>query len=396
MIKTVFIIFIFVLSCSTSPVSPSDAEEHDDIDDSDVAEVTPDVDKDHVPACVKAWEKAKIIEDVTELFDFEVKTKSGKWNWERKDDREELIFEGNVVTVIGVMKDGSLIVGENYEMEEGYSLLALFHPDGTYTRYLLEFDRSKKFAFGMGEMSQGSLFNYWSGYRFDEKNEEILISVSIGSKVKVPLSEEYFLRPFVITIDSAGNLSYKTWNYKGNSVCTDLFQTDYGIILKCMNWSPDPEIYSVSGKVNAEIVAIYKENVLRKVFPSEFVASVAPFAGYDSGKVYSYYYQDSFSADVVPGFIYSVDEKDLCIEESRPKDFFDPLSFGGDPYVGDDYIWSSGFLKKEDCSFIWGTRRTREESELWSADYSSIYCSHPEKDTLFSFGIKNPFFEVGD
>ena len=300
---------------------------------------------------------------------------------------------------LGIMNDGSLVLGESFETENGYSIVSILNPDGTFKRYIVEFEKGKEIIYGQGELDKLEPFDFWPSYHFDEKRQEIFIPVTIRSKMKIPGSEEeYFGRPFLIKIDTEGNLSYITWKNNGNSVCNDLIQTDDKIIMMCVHWSSDIDIYIATGRINAEINVIYNGHVYRKLMQSDHYAS-GPFLSYEKGKVYAYYREDFSDSDDDSGFIYNVDELDMCVETNRPEDFFDKLAFEGFPYEGDDMIYPAAFLKKGEYSITGGMRSRWEhdydENAHWRANYSTLYFDHPDKDTIFTFGIRHPFFEMG-
>ncbi|GEM_PF-2337137 len=399
--KTVFIlIVIFIASCSGSP-SKNDEDILVDNDTNINDEEASDEDIEHTPACINEWEKTEIVEDVSELFDFDVKVETGKWKWEKKDRHEELVYGADPSMPLGVMNDGSLVLGESFETENGHSIVSILNPDGTFKRYVLEIEKGNEINYGQGELSANGFepFNFWPGYSFDEERQEILIPVTIRSKIKIPGSEdEYFGRPFLIKIDAQGNLSYIAWKNNGNSVCNHLVQTDDKIIMMCLHWSSDLDIYVATGKINAEINLIYKGNVYRKLMQSDSYASMGPFLSYENGKVYAHY-REEYSNSYDPGFVYNVDELDMCVKSNRPDDFFDKLAFEGSPYEGDDMIYPSAFLKKGEYSIIGGMRQRWEhdydKNHNWLAHYSTLYFDHPEKDTIFTFGMRYPYFEMG-
>jgi len=397
--KIIFImIALFFVSCNGSP-SKNDEDIPVDNDAVINDEEISDTDIEHIPACLNEWEKTEIIEDVSELFDFDVKVETGKWKWEKKDGHEELVYDGNPGFPLGVMNDGSLVLSESFETENGYSIASILNPDGTFKRFVLEFEKGNKITYGQGELNANGFtpFNFWPGYSFDEERQEILIPVTIRSKIKIPGSDdEYFGRPFMIKIDAQGNLSYIAWKNNGNSVCNHLIQTDDKIIMMCMHWSSDLDIYVATGKINAEINVIYNGHVYRKLMQSDSYASMSAFLSYENGKVYVMY-GENYSDD--PGFIYNVDELDMCVRSNRPDDFFDKAAFEGSPYEGDDIIHPSTFLKKGEYSIIGGTRfrweHDYDENTHWLANYSTLYFDHPDKDTIFTFGIRYPGFEIG-
>ncbi|HSW60721.1 MAG TPA: hypothetical protein VLJ60_07960, partial [bacterium] len=363
--KTILIaLMFFISSCEKEKLVRDDefVSDHDIIEND---EEISDTDIEHIPACLNEWEKTEIVEDVSELFDFDVKVETGKWKWEKKDGHEELVYDADPSMPLGVMNDGSLVLGESFETENGYSMVSILNPDGTFKRYIIEIEKGNEITYGQGELNGHGLtpFNFWPGYSFDEKRDEILIPVTIRSKIKIPGSEdEYFGRPFLIKIDAEGNLSYISWKNNGNSVCNHLVQTDDKIIMMCLHWSSDLDIYVATGKINAEINLIYNGNVYRKLMQSDSYASMGPFLSYENGKVYVYY-KEEYSNSYDPGFIYNVDELDMCVESNRPDDFFDKLAFEGSPYEGDDMIYPSAFLKKGEYSII-GGKRLR-----WEHDY---------------------------
>ncbi|MGI6394756.1 MAG: RCC1 domain-containing protein [bacterium] len=391
------LLMIFPLSCEKRKFVSDD-----EIDTGDINETNGDndiVDDEHTPVCLNEWEQTELIEDVNEFFDFNIAVETGKWNWEKKEEMDELVLDGNHGNIIGVMNDGSLVLKDLNNTMEGYSILVLLHPDGTTTRYILEIDKNKKIAFGNGEIDLIEPFAVCPGYYFDKKEQEILISVTIMTKLKSPFHDEYAARPFIIKIDASGGLSFIAWVNDGTSICPSLLQTDEKIVLFCSHWIPESEIYNEEGKVNAEINIIEGNHIYRKMIKSKYIA----LAGYsntgnNNGEIYSFYEENTFTETEAKdiGFIYSFNEKDLCLKIKSPDNFFNELAFDGSPFKGDNRIYPSSFIKKGEYSIVGGVREKLEhfDYDQFPSANPSVYVAHPEKDTIFSFGIKDLRFDI--
>ncbi len=394
----IFLIFLmfFLFSCEKEKLVRDDEALNDDVIENDENMS----DDDQIFACADEWEKTELIEDVSTMFDFDIKVETGKWNWEKKEEFDELVFEGDPSRVLGVLNDGSLILSDYYNTLEGYSILAVLHPDGTTKRYILEIDKGKKITFGIGTIDAYKPFVFWPGYYFDKDRQEILISVTMMTKLESPYSDEYSARPFVIKIDSTGGLSYISWENDGTSICSDLTQTDDKIVLFCSHWIPDPEIYMKEGMINAEINVINGNTVYRKMMKSEYIALTKNIAGSKNGEIYSFYEESTFNETETTdaGFIYSFDEKDLCLKTEGPENYFDELAFDGSPYEGYNMMYPFSFLKKGEYSIVGGVRTKLEhlDYEQIQSFNPSLYVDHSDNDTIFSFGIKDPRFEVGE
>jgi hypothetical protein len=386
----------FLFSCEKEKLVRDDEALNDDVIENDENMS----DDDQIFACADEWEKTELIEDVSTMFDFDIKVETGKWNWEKKEEFDELVFEGDPSRVLGVLNDGSLILSDYYNTLEGYSILAVLHPDGTTKRYILEIDKGKKITFGIGTIDAYKPFVFWPGYYFDKDRQEILISVTMMTKLESPYSDEYSARPFVIKIDSTGGLSYISWENDGTSICSDLTQTDDKIVLFCSHWIPDPEIYMKEGMINAEINVINGNTVYRKMMKSEYIALTENIAGSKNGEIYSFYEESTFNETETTdaGFIYSFDEKDLCLKTEGPENYFDELAFDGSPYEGYNMMYPFSFLKKGEYSIVGGVRTKLEhlDYEQIQSFNPSLYVDHSDNDTIFSFGIKDPRFEVGE
>ncbi len=166
-IVLIFLMF-FLFSCDKEKLVRDDEAVSDD----DAIENDEDVsDDDQIFACADEWEKTELIEDVSMMFDFDIKVETGKWNWEKKEEFDELVFEGDPSRVLGVLNDGSLILSDYYNTLEGYSILAVLHPDGTTKRYILEIDKGKKITFGIGTIDTFKPFVFWPGYYFDKDRQ---------------------------------------------------------------------------------------------------------------------------------------------------------------------------------------------------------------------------------
>ena len=394
----IFLIFLmfFLFSCEKEKLVRDDDALNDDVIENDENMS----DDDQIFACADEWEKTELIEDVSTMFDFDIKVETGKWNWEKKEEFDELVFEGDPSRVLGVLNDGSLILSDYYNTLEGYSILAVLHPDGTTKRYILEIDKGKKITFGIGTIDAYKPFVFWPGYYFDKDRQEILISVTMMTKLESPYSDEYSARPFVIKIDSTGGLSYISWENDGTSICSNLTQTDDKIVLFCSHWIPDPEIYMKEGRINAEINVINGNTVYRKMMKSEYIALTKNSAVSKNGEIYSFYKESTFTETeaIDVGFIYSFDENDLCLKTEGPEDYFDELAFDGSPYEGYSMMYPYSFIKKGDYSIVGGVRTKLEhlDYEQIQSFNPSLYVDHSDNDTIFSFGIKDPRFEVGE
>ncbi|MGI6394766.1 MAG: hypothetical protein ACOX2F_08620 [bacterium] len=400
--KTVFIlILILVASCNSSPSKNDETLFFDnDVNDEETSDSDNEAGTDaNAPACLNEWEKTEIVEDVNELFDFNVKVETGKWKWDKKDGYDELIFNSNPVLLAGVMNDGSLVLGDNFETEEGYSFVSVLNPDGTFKRYVLEIEKGSEVFYGQGELNEYiEPFDFWFGLSFDEKKQEILVSAAIKSKIKASDSgDEHFVRPFIIKIDAQGDLTYIAWKSKGNSVCNSLIQIDDKIIAGCVHWSSDLEIYAATKMINAEINVVHEGHVYRNLKQSDFYAQTFPFSvSNEDGKVYIRY-DEIFSESYEEGFIYAIDELDLCVESISPSNFYDEDVFSLSEYKEDTFS-PHDFIKKGEYSITVG-RRSRwehdyEESRHWMNHYPAIYFNHPNKDRVYTFGIKDPHFEM--
>lgn len=397
--KFLLIILMFSVSCSNQ-----NSEEDGDLlndKDNDIAETEEIQDDDfYSPACLDDWEKVDVVEDVKELFDFKIIEKTGEAKWKKSDESEFLDFDGDPSQVLGKMKDGSLVLGEMSETEEGYSILTIFNINGSYRRYIIGFNADQDINMGMGEDAQRlGVFNIRVGYGFDEESDEIYISVTIKSKIQSTLDGEYFARPFLIKIDSDGQLSYKTWKYEGNSVCQNIIKKDDKIFLICQHWSFDPEIYLATGRVNAEINVIDGKNVYRKLFQSEYLAIPGASKSNNSdGKIYvNYSHIVDFTEAIIPNEYYIVDDEELCVERPDINYFLSENSFEGNPFTEGDSFNNAAFLKQGE-NFILGGPRLKwiYGDRSFNNMYTAIYIDRPDKDTLFSFGIEDPFFTVGD
>lgn len=108
-IVLIFLMF-FLFSCEKEKLERDDEALNDDAIENDENMS----DDDQISACADEWEKTELIEDVSMMFDFDIKVETGKWNWEKKEEFDELVFEGGPSRVLGVLNDGSLILSDYY------------------------------------------------------------------------------------------------------------------------------------------------------------------------------------------------------------------------------------------------------------------------------------------
>ena len=334
----------------------SNDQENDDDYAKDDSDFIPDI-----PKCADQWEKLDM-EENADMFDFKLKKTTGLWSWKEDGDMEILDYEGDIIP-IHISDDGSLIAIESTETSAGYAFLVYFKPDGSFEKYVLEFEKGETFCSG-STLSKKHLI---ADAVYDNRTGKINVVVNIRNR-------KGSIAPFIININNNREVTYRFWKTVDNSICKAELNGDL-LVLLCENWKDsDSEPENIERAL--DLYSCFNDVIFKKTY--SFEGGVFLQSHYSSnGEVYV----DTFNQDLF------VIDSEMCVETKNQRDFF----------LSDYYL-----LKKSlEASYIFPVRDFNYASGAFqqyiffddsftsvSGDFS--YFNYGDREILFSLSPKNP------
>jgi len=301
------------LSCNENDLVNSDL----DVVDDDSIEVA-DLDYDGIndennadePSCLDEWDKTETVEDVSELFDFEIVNSETEGNWETGENYDSLYFD---ITDASIVAD--LIVDENdrifllgrFNEGETENFLKVINTDGLVENYSFVTEEDP------------FMYKIWDrqfvapDMEFNKEAGTVDILGIMNSKTEEFFDSKKKAKPFIIKYGSKEDISYKTWLFESNNVCENIKIIDGQTHLSCWysfefrDWS-EPAIYHASFQI------IDGEKVYRKtIFENKNVLSDSiSLIDSDTYHLFVNVPVDMNSEFMIKGPVYSYD-KDFCI-----------------------------------------------------------------------------------